>query len=442
MRLGVVVSLLSIVLAPAFAGATSFHVTLTSAEGQFPGKQAAQFGTTAGPVDVDLAPDVPGSLLINQFTNFFPADVFPYEPGASTTISQTLTVDGVSTTVNRTLTLGKPGDCQLVQALSPVRLTVDLGAKGKVTLTLENPPTLAYPCFGGQPSSPLIVIPGTFAPLTAAVLDDFVFYQAKISKGAPKLEAFGPVELDDLFERAAYDVTGIAALGVPAGKNGAGTFDATTHLASYRFKRRKSSGKFVKLPDAAIRNACGNLLVTLVKPDTLLVPVKNDPTIAPDPATSQVDHFVCYKAKAQKKRTFDGTPVSVLPKGVQVEATDHFQTRRYDLKKITRVCLPVDKSGTPSVLKTEAPKPIAPSPIRHAESTLVCYQAKLAKSTIAQNGCGPLMAKDKGAKLVPPQATHGKQPALPITGQLGSAALDTVKEVEVCVPQAVELPLT
>jgi hypothetical protein len=325
-----------------------------------------------------------------------------------------------------------------VQALSPVTLTVDLGPKGKVTLTLENPPTLAVPCFNGQPSNPLVVIPGTLAPITAAVLDDFVFYGVK----APKLAAFGPVELDNLLDVAAYDVTGLAALGVPAGKNGGMIFDAATHLARYRFKRRKSSGKFAKLPDTEIQSACGNLLVTLTKPDTVLVQVNNDPSVAPDPATSEVDHFVCYKAKTQKKRTFDGAPAALLPKGVQVEMTDDFQTRRYDLKKISRVCLPVDKSGNPVELKSGAPKPITPSPLRHAGSTLVCYQAKVAKSTIAQNACGPLAPKDKGAKIVPPPPKHEKQLAFPLTGQFGSTTVDTVKELEVCVPQAVELPLT
>lgn len=278
-------------------------------------------------------------------------------------------------------------------------------------------------------------------PIAAAVLDDFVFYKVKTSKGAPKLAAFGPVQLDNVLDFAAYDVTGIAALGLPAGKNGAATFDGATHLASYKFKRRKSSGKFFKLADTEIQTACGNLLVTLVKPDTVLVPVLNDPVLAPDPMTSLVDHFICYKAKTQKKGIFDGAAAPAFPKGVQVEMADHFQTRRYDLKKISRVCLPVFKSGTPVELKTGAPKPITPAVVRHPGSQLVCYQAKLAKSTIAQNACGPLVPKDKGAKLVPPQAKHVKQLAVPIAGQLGSATLDTAKELEVCVPQPVELPL-
>jgi hypothetical protein len=433
---------LAVVVSPAFAGATVFHVTLTTSDGQFPGKQPAPFGNSAGPVDVNLTPDVAGSLLIDQFSGFLPNDVFPYEPGASTTIMQTLSVNDVVVIVNRTVTLLKSGDCQLVQALSPVTLTVDLGPEGKVTLTLATPPTLAVPCFNGQPSNPVVIVPGTFTPIAAAVLDDFVFYKVKGSKGAPKFAAFGPVELDDLLDFAAYDVTGIAALGLPASPNFAGTFDDTTHLASYRVKRRKSSGKFAKLADTQIHSACGDLLVTLVKPESLLVPVNDDPVTAPDPATSLVDHFVCYKTKPQKKRAFDGAPAPVLPKGVQIDAEDHFQTRRYDLEKITRVCLPVDKSGAPVLLKTGAPKPITPSPLRHPDGALVCYQAKIAKNTIAQNACGPFVPKDKGLKIVPSQPKHVQQLGVPITGQLGSATLDTAKELEICVPQSVALPLT
>jgi len=50
--------------------------------------------------------------------------------------------------------------------------------------------------------------------------------------------------------------------------------------------------------------------------------------------------------------------------------------------------------------------------------------------------------KDEGTKLVPPQAKHVKQLAVPVTGQFGSATVDTAKELEVCVPQPVELPIS
>ena len=112
------------------------------------------------------------------------------------------------------------------------------------------------------------------------------------------------------------------------------------------------------------------------------------------------------------------------------------------MKKLTRICLPVDKSGQPHELETGTPKPITPSSRRHPDSDLVCYQVKPAKSTIAQNGCGPLTPKDKGTKIVPPPAKHQKQIGFQINGQFGAATLDSAKELEICVPQATELPLT
>lgn len=427
------------VLSPAIVHATIFNVGVSSGNGQFAGKQAAAFGPTAVAADVDLTPGVPVQLPIMQFSGFDQNQVFPYSPGASTTFSQTLTVNGVSTTVTRTLTLVLTGDgCTLIQSLSPVTLTVDLGSSGKVTLALTTPPTIGFACSNGQPilTPFIIVIPGTSVPLTASLLDDFFFYTVKTTKGAAKLSPFGPVALADALDGADYDVKKLVALGKPAGPNNVVVFDETTELARYSLKRRKSSPKFAKIPDLPITNACGDLVVTAVKPESLLVPVRTDLAVqppVPDPMTSEVDHFLCYKAKTQKKHA-DGTVAAVLPKHLQVDAADEFQTRRYDLKKVTRLCVPVDKSGSPLVLKTGDPHPITPTAIRHPLSNFVCYQAKPAKSTIAQTGCGPVDPKDKGTKIVPKPAKHEKRLGVLMNGQLGAATIDTAKELELCVP--------
>jgi hypothetical protein len=315
-------------------------------------------------------------------------------------------------------------------------MTVDLGSLGKVDLAVTTPPTLGFGCSGGMPISVLTVIPGTSVPLIASLLDDFLFYKVKTTKGTPKLAPFGPLTLGDELGTAGYDVKALSALGLPADKNAGGVFDGVTHLARYTLKRRKDPPKFQKVPDVPITNLCGNLVLTVQKPESLLVPVRKDlttPPPPPDPQTSEVDHFLCYKAKLQKKRT-DGTPVAVLPKRVQVDAIDQFQSRRYDVKKVTRFCVPVGKSGQPLVLKTGAPVPITPAAVRHPASHLVCYQVKPAKKTIPQTGCGPIDPKAKGTPIVPPQPKHQKRNGMLMNGQLGPATLDTAKELELCVP--------
>ncbi len=278
--------------------------------------------------------------------------------------------------------------------------------------------------------------------LTASLLDHFVVYKTKISKGTAKVAPFGPLTLADVLGTADYDVKALVALALPADKNMGGVADPTTHLARYALKRRKGPTKFRKVSDVTITNQCGTLTLTAVKPESLLVPVREDslslPPV-PDPTTSEVDHFLCYKAKAQKKRT-NGTPVATFPKGVQVVAADHFQTRRYDLKKVTRLCVPVAKSGTPVVSKTGVPVPITPATVRHAAGHLVCYQAKIAKKAIPQDGCGPVDPKNKGTKITPPPAKHQPQTGVLVNGQLGPATLDTKKELELCIPSTAALP--
>jgi len=448
MRIVAVVVVGIVALRASTAQATMFNVGLASSTGQFVNGQPETYGQTADPTDVDLAPGVPKTdFVVNQFSGFQPMDVYPYAPGASLTFTQTLTVNGVSTMAIRTLTLVEESNdhCTLLQSLSAASLTVDLGAAGRVTLDLPASSTLAYPCDNGVPDGTIfIVVPGLFVNVTATVLDDFTSYAVKPAKGASKLAPFGPLTLADEFGSADYDVTKLLALDAPAGVNGADTFDDTTHLARYALKRRKTSPKFQKIVDLPITTECGDLAVTLAKPESLLVPVDKSltppPPAVPDPATSLVDHFLCYAAKAQKKRS-DGSLAATLPKKMQIGTSDQFEQRIFDVKKLTRVCAPVAKSGSPVNLKTGAPKAITPATVRSPASHLVCYQVKPSKVSIAQTACGPVDPKGKGAKLDPPQPKHQKVSGLVVNGQLGSATLDTVKELELCVPLTAEFNL-
>ena len=265
--------------------------------------------------------------------------------------------------------------------------------------------------------------------LRGSFLDHFVLYKVKGSATAPKLAAFGPVTLTDALGSADYDVKKLPALGIPADKNDEGRADATTSLAQYALKRRKTAGKFLKIANVATTSQCGVLTLTLVKPESLLVPVARQ-TAPFDPLTAEVDHLVCYKAKSQTKPA----------KGTQVDVVDDFQTRRYDLKKPTRLCVPVTTAGTPAALKGGAPVPFTATARRHPGGHLVCYQAKAASKTIAQNGCGPVDPKSKGTKIVPKQPKHQKRLGVAINGPLGPATLDTSKEAELCIPATASLP--
>ena len=276
-------------------------------------------------------------------------------------------------------------------------------------------------------------------------VDHYTFYKVKTTKDTPKFAAFGPIVLADQFGSAEYDVTKPKRLGLPADKNGEGRLDAVTHLKAYQLRERAkgSDNKFQKRQDVHIVNQCNDLLLEVSKPNSLLVPTNKDLTEQPPPpdeSEHNLAHFLCYKAKAQKNLA-DGTKLPKFAKGIQVVVEDQFQTRRYDLKKITKLCNPADKSGESAVFLSGPNKgeafPVEPAAIRNPETHLVCYQAKQAIKTIAQDedGCGPLNPADKGEKIDPKQQKH--QPLIGIihvNNQFGPERLDSVKEEELCLP--------
>jgi hypothetical protein len=164
------------------------------------------------------------------------------------------------------------------------------------------------------------------------------------------------------------------------------------------------------------------------------------PPPSPDSGDHELDHYLCYKAKLQTKLA-DGTKLPKFPKGIQVDVADQFQSRRYDLKKITRLCNPVDKSGSPAIVSGPnkgQPVPITPSSIRHPDSHLVCYQATLAKALIPQTGCGPTTPGDRGSKIEPAQPKHVPVDPVFVNNQFGPGVLATVKEAELCIPSTKE----
>lgn len=267
--------------------------------------------------------------------------------------------------------------------------------------------------------------------------DHFMAYKTKITKGTPKPVRFGPVTLQDQFGMADYTVIKPDQLLLPANKNAEGVLDEDTHLEEYKVRPVAGTPKFTLLSNVRVTNQCNDLLLEVKKPVSLLVPAAKDLATPPtEPTDSGLDHYLCYLAKPQKKDAA-GNKLPAFPKGLQVDVTDQFQTRRYDLKKITKLCNPVDKSGAPLISNgpdAGEPKPITPAAIGDPDTHLVCYQAKLAKKYIAQNGCGPADPTDNGTKIDPKQEPHEKRSGVYVANQFGSEQVDTIKEFELCIP--------
>ncbi len=216
--------------------------------------------------------------------------------------------------------------------------------------------------------------------------DPMLCYRAKTT---PKTEKFAPVgtELVDALESSSSEVKKTLGLCVPADRDGEGVVDDCTHLKTYKLK----GPKHAKVSGIVMSDAFGTLTLDSLNPDRLLVPAhQNSGSPASEPGDSR-DHYKCYRVKPTR-----GTPK--FPKGVQVNVSDAFEDRLYDLKRPLRLCVPVDRDGIAIV-----------NPGDH----LLCYKAKRAKG----------------------EAKHAA-----IKGQLhtsdawGAERLDTIVEDALCVP--------
>jgi hypothetical protein len=217
--------------------------------------------------------------------------------------------------------------------------------------------------------------------------DNFMCYKSKRTPATPKLDNVEGLPLDDQFEMGTATVKKGKALCAPA-DTGAGVNDDVTHMTSYILK---SDVAHVS-QTVTVTDQFGTLSLDTVKPQRLLVPTNKGLGSAPgtDPATNR-NHFKCYKVKRTPQ-----TPKFEQAAGVHV--VDQFEDRLYDIKKPTRLCVPVDKNGEG-----------IPSPTAH----LMCYKAKRADG----------------------QPDHTRvEGQIHLRNQFGNdQQLDTVKEVELCV---------
>lgn len=227
--------------------------------------------------------------------------------------------------------------------------------------------------------------------------------------------------LSDQFEAGMVDVKKPRDLCLPADKNGEnpGAEDNPGHQKRYQVK---NVVKHIK-QRVNVQNQFGSAAVETTKEDTVMVPTGKSLTgVATALPDGVLDHFKCYKAKQLKKvclgdptlkckqdkldPMIDDCPVGVgpctqgLPKGVTAVVTDQFQAdRTYDIKKLTKLCNPVNKNN-------EDPGAEA------LDIHYACYQAKALKEL---------------PKFEPISTIR-------TDNQFGPEALEAKKERELCVP--------
>jgi hypothetical protein len=218
-------------------------------------------------------------------------------------------------------------------------------------------------------------------------IDHFSCYKTVPTPGTPRLQPLS-VTLEDQFETGPATVRRSRGLCAPANKNDEGVRDADTHLATYDIR----VPSHVQQTNVVVVDQFGTLTYDTVRPDQLLVPsakALGGPAGAP---TGTLDHYKCYRVRRAKNSP-------KFPKGMQVMATDQFQTRLYDLRKPERLCNPVSKDG---------------SPIDKPDEHLMCY-----KITLAANQ--PLHVRVRGQIHLNNQSGTDQQ-------------VDTVREAKLCVP--------
>ena len=264
--------------------------------------------------------------------------------------------------------------------------------------------------------------------------DHFVCYKVTASK-VPAQIVNKPLKADvplvDQFETRTYDATKFASLCVPATKthnmNVFNIVHPNVHLVGYKIALSKSipqkEGTYSKTPHiTADQFGCWNL--NAKKPATLLVRSRKLdlgtivkckdrhadctptgrvctnkvclPSPLPDPGppptnADGVNNYKCYNMKNNK--------LPPLPEGIQVTLQDQFGSAIYDIKKVTKLCTPVDKEGDGIV---------------NTDNHLVCYQIKLAKT--------------------PAQPKFVMHKTTTRNSNIGDAFLDVKKPVELCMP--------
>ncbi len=220
----------------------------------------------------------------------------------------------------------------------------------------------------------------------------FLGYRTRATRKTAKFRKILGIRLTDGFEDGRFDLTAAGDFEVATA---GGTVEQRTHLRAYKIKAVKGSPKHLKQLAVPVADDVGTFrLVDTVKPELLLVPTAEDPSVVPAPPdpNDPLDAYKCYRVKVTRK-------TAKLPKGLRTTVADPFTDvpKVFDVHALKHLCLPADRDG---------------SGIQNPDLELACYTIKAAKG----------------------QPKHAARHALQLNNVFGPLVVDTVKESELCVP--------
>jgi len=257
----------------------------------------------------------------------------------------------------------------------------------------------------------ILAAPASALAFTEAAPPPYVAYQVRSGEGFVRMRAI-PVQRGS--DRRYFEFKKVESILVP-GTGPGGEESTALPLLSFKLKEGKrctddgtfcakkhecsQGGVCEKAPRYAretfdVQDANGSFSVVTIKPDHVLVPANvsvDDVAARPDADDYPMDHYTCFKAKAQG-----------LPRGLSVDLGTLFDPdpRVLALKRFSRLCLPSEVRG---------------STVHRSRAGLACYIAK----------------PDRG------QPRHVPTAELSVHEQLLQFTASTRKERRVCLPATV-----
>jgi hypothetical protein len=168
--------------------------------------------------------------------------------------------------------------------------------------------------------------------------------------------------------------------------------DSSTALASYRL--RATDGATSPEIKHLFVHALGPIYLDTYQPDRLLEPAtvaKSGPVSPPVDSAHALDRYKCHRVKdaAESPRYF--------PRKVRLNAASLLDTRRYDFKRVSRICNPVSMDG---------------STIKNPAGHLLCYLTRRSRN----------------------EPRHTSRIGVGIASSLLTTSVDTRDVNEICVP--------